>query len=68
MFRTLIAVIRTATEERVVKRTVNALHDLDDRTLKDIGIAPSEVESPARWRKRNIFTISTVHTELPPRR
>jgi len=46
---------------------VDALHDLDDRTLNDIGITPSEVESSARWRRRNLLTIGTVHTELPPR-
>ena len=55
MLKTLIAarVIRIATEEWMVKRTVDALHDLDDRTLNDIGITRSEVESPARWRRRN---------------
>ena len=68
MLKTLIAarVIRIATEEWMVKRTVGALHDLDDRMLKDIGITRSEVESPARWRRRNLLTIGTVHTELPP--
>ena len=67
MLKTLIAarVIRIATEEWMVKRTVDALH-LDDRTLKDIGITRSEVDSPARWRRRNLLTIGTVHTELPP--
>ena len=66
MLRTLIAVIRIPTEEWMVKRTVDALQDLDDRTLKDIGITRSEVESPARWRRRNLLTMGTVHTELPP--
>ena len=68
MLRTLIAIIRIPTEEWVVKRTVDALHDLDDRTLKDIGITRSEVEPPDRWRRRNLLTIGTVHTELPPGR
>jgi len=69
MLKTLIAarIIRIATEVWMVKRTVDALHDLDDRTLNDIGITPSEVESSARWRRRNLLTIGTVHTELPPR-
>ena len=66
MLRTLIAVIRMPTEEWMVKRTVNALHYLDDRTLEDIGIPRSEVESSARWRRRNVLTIGTVHAELPP--
>jgi len=68
MFRTLIAarIIRTATEVWMAKRTVDALHDLDDRTLKDIGITPSEVELPARWRRENLLTVGTVHTKLPP--
>ena len=61
----LVRVIRTATEEWMVKRTVDALHYLDDRTLKDIGITRSEVVS-ARWRRGNLLTIGTVHTELPP--
>ena len=68
MLKTLIAAIRIPTEEWMVKRTVDALHELDDRTLKDIGIARSEVEAPARWRMRNLLTIGTVHTELPPGR
>ena len=68
MLRTLIAVIRIPTEEWVAKRTVDALHGLDDRTLKDIGITRSEVDSPARWRRRNLLTMGTVHTELPPGR
>ena len=68
MLRTLIAIIRIPTEEWVVKRTVDALHDLDDRTLKDIGITRNEVEPPARWRRRNLLPMGTVHTELPPGR
>ena len=68
MLRTLIAVIRIPTEEWVVKRTVDALHDLDDRTLKDIGITRSEVESPVRRRRRNHLAIGTVNTELLPGR
>ena len=68
MLKTLISarVIRIAIEEWTVKRTVDALHYLDDRTLKDIGITRSEVEPPARWRRRNLLTMGTVHTELPP--
>ena len=68
MLKTLIAarVVRIAIEEWMVKRTVDALQDLDDRTLKDIGITPSEVESPAQRRRGNLLTIGTVHTELPP--
>ncbi|HET9537685.1 MAG TPA: DUF1127 domain-containing protein [Mesorhizobium sp.] len=68
MLKTLIAarVIRIAIEEWMVKRTVDALQHLDDRTLKDIGITRSEVASSARWRRRNLLTIGTVHTELPP--
>jgi uncharacterized protein YjiS (DUF1127 family) len=67
MRKTLLAarVIRILAEEWMVERTVDALHYLDDRTLKDIGITRSEVETPARWRRRNLL-IGTVHTELPP--
>lgn len=32
-------------ERRARKATVLILHSLDDRTLHDIGIAPSEIES-----------------------
>ena len=62
----LARVIRIAIEEWMVKRTVEVLHSLDDRSLKDIGITRSEVEAAARWRRRNLLTIGTVHTELPP--
>jgi uncharacterized protein YjiS (DUF1127 family) len=65
MLKALAArVIRLAVQEWTVER---AFHDFDDRTLKDIGIARSEVESPARWRRRNP-AVGTMHTELPPGR
>jgi uncharacterized protein YjiS (DUF1127 family) len=68
MLKTLIAarVIRIVTEEWMVRCTVDALHYLDDRTLKDIGITRSEIEPSARRRRRNLLTIGTVNTELPP--
>ena len=44
----LARVIRIATDEWMVKRTMDALHYLDDRTLKDIGIMRSEIESCSR--------------------
>jgi uncharacterized protein YjiS (DUF1127 family) len=67
MLKVLAArVIRIATEEWTVKRTVDGLHDLADRTLKDIGITRSEVDPPARWRRRTHLIVGTVHTELPP--
>jgi uncharacterized protein YjiS (DUF1127 family) len=66
MLKNLVArAIGIATEEWLSKRTVNALHHLNERTLKDIGITRSEVEPPARRRSRNL-TVGTVHTELPP--
>jgi len=58
--------MRNVAEERVVKRAIEEMHRLDDRTLKDIGITRSEIESSARRRRRNLLTIGTVHTELPP--
>jgi hypothetical protein len=64
MLKALAArVIRLATEEWAVER---AFHDFDDRRLKDIGITRSEVESPARCRRRNLM-VGTMHAELPPR-
>jgi len=51
-FRAAFArMMRDRIEEWMVKRTINSLHALDDRTLKDIGITRSEIESCARWRR-----------------
>ena len=38
--------------ERAERATVYMLHSLDNRTLKDIGIDRSEIESVARHRAR----------------
>ena len=48
----LARVIRNAVEERMVRCTMKALHELDDRTLKDIGFTRSEIESCSRWGRK----------------
>ena len=45
----LARVMRERIEERMVKRTIQSLDALDDRTLKDIGLSRSEIRSCARW-------------------
>jgi len=45
----LARVMRERIEERMVKRTIQSLDALDDRTLRDIGISRSEIMSFARW-------------------
>jgi hypothetical protein len=67
MLKVLAArVIRIVTEGWTGKLTVDGLHDLDDRRLKDMGIPPREVDPPARWRERSHQTFGPVHSELPP--
>ena len=49
MLKTVIAAraIRIATEGWVVKRTVDTLHYLDDRMLKDIGLSRADALAEA---------------------
>jgi uncharacterized protein YjiS (DUF1127 family) len=49
----LARVIRNAVEEQTVRGIMKALHALDDRTLKDIGVTRSEIESYSRWGRKS---------------
>lgn len=55
-FRDALArIIRGRIEEWIVSRAITALHELDDRTLRDIGITRSEIESCARWGRHKQY-------------
>ena len=44
--------MRNVAEERVVKRAIEEMNRLDDRTLRDLGITRSEIESRIRHGKQ----------------
>ena len=50
---TLARAFRFATEEWIVRRAIAELSALDDRTLRDIGLKRSEIESQVRWGRRD---------------
>jgi uncharacterized protein YjiS (DUF1127 family) len=48
----LARIVRNAAEEWIVRRAIDELYSLDDRTLRDIGLTRSEIESQVRWGRR----------------
>ena len=58
----LARVIRERSEEWMVKRTIQSLDALDDRTLKDIGITRSEIESlRPMGEAKSPFVLTSAH-------
>jgi len=60
-------IVRNAVEERFARCAAEELNRLDDRMLRDIGIARSEIDSCIRWGRGKRPHYRPAHADLPPK-